>query len=391
MRILLIASQYPPAQGGGGTHSYYLASELARLGCKVLVLTATVPGLAAREEVNPNLAVLRRDFGSKADLVSTGSIKAALDAFNAFRPTLVHGQHLQGANLAMRLSAVYGVPAFVTLHKTPRLGGIDDTIFSDPTYSEIRFILASSHIKAVVAGSRAFYSELLKIDERVSAKLNLIYHGVSPGWLRYMVNIASLAKPNPYERLGLPSGDLIICPARIDRRKNLTAFVSASGQLQSRFANRSFTFLITGQPTDKDEMRYQEELVVHAQACGIQERLFFHSFDFFEVPYILHRAAACVLPSYKEGLGSVLLEAMALSVPVIATNTIGINEIVMRNEEGALLFDIGEDSELAERLCQIFSDSALCNKIKSLGRRLVTERFNARRMAKEHLSLYSKA
>lgn len=390
MTILIVCSQYPPQQGGGGTHTFYLASELARCGCKVHVLTSKVDGWPLDRKVGPSLWIHRVNFGPKWALSSFEPLKAGLDLCNGLGPDVVHGQHLQGANVAIRLKAAFGIPAVITLHKTPKLNAVGDRVRVDPLYSELRFLASTGLCDCFVAGSNAFRDELLEIAGAVLSphKVRLIYHGVSYNWL---TSRAFRAAQRPSD-VGLnlrPDEELIICPARIDRRKNLPLFVSAAAALARRLPEKRFKFLITGEAQDREERRHLCELQAQASHLGIHRSLIFKSFDFNSLPAVFRFSKACVLPSFKEGLGLVLLEALALRVPTVATRTKGIEEVIRADGEGALLFEIGEESDLVRQLVRVITDPKLVCQLKQNGRRLVEGVFSGKRMALQHLSLYA--
>ena len=109
---------------------------------------------------------------------------------------------------------------------------------------------------------------------------------------------------------------------------------------------------------------------------GFQEnvREWLHAFDVF------------VLPSLSEGLGSVLLEAMAAGVPVVGTAVGGIPELVREGESG-LLVPPGEPEPLAEAILRLRRDPDLRRRLAEAGRRRAAQETPAR-MAREYLALY---
>jgi glycosyltransferase involved in cell wall biosynthesis len=335
-----------------------------------------------------DLWIHRTDFGPKNVFCSAGAVDGALRLAKQIAPDVVHGQHLAGANVAVRLKAALNLPTVVTIHKTPRFDLGNGLVERDPVYAEIRFLASTGLCDHFVAGSRAFLEELLRVSAgRVDSKtVRLIYHGVSYRWLRSRAFRADLS---PAVGLHLRSGEkLVICPARIDTRKNLPAFVAAAAGLAKALPQHRWRFLITGQPQDAEEQEHCQELQAQADHLGIGELLSFQSFNFYQLPAVFRRATACVLPSYKEGLGLVLLEALALGVPVVACKTKGIDEVIEHSEEGALLFEIGEQRELLAQLMRIASEPGLAERLRRVGYRLVRQRFAGDRMARDHVKLY---
>lgn len=85
-----------------------------------------------------------------------------------------------------------------------------------------------------------------------------------------------------------------------------------------------------------------------------------------------------VLPSFMEGLPVVLMEAMALGLPVIASRVAGIPELVTDNENG-LLFCPTDWDELAEKLNRLVADSELRQRLGRAGRSKIEEVFEINR------------
>ena len=94
------------------------------------------------------------------------------------------------------------------------------------------------------------------------------------------------------------------------------------------------------------------------------------------------------LTSLYEGLGLVLLEAMAAGVAVAATRVGAIPEVVVDGETG-LLVEAGKPAELAAAF-QKLSDGTVRARMGEAGRRRVIEHFTLERMWKETDELYAR-
>jgi glycosyltransferase involved in cell wall biosynthesis len=100
----------------------------------------------------------------------------------------------------------------------------------------------------------------------------------------------------------------------------------------------------------------------------------------------LKTAAIFVYLSMSEGLGSGVLLAMSAGVPVIASKTGGIPEII-RHEENGLLVDERPES-LKSAIAALRSDPALARRLGEAGRRTVAEKFSTGRMVRDTLAVY---
>jgi glycosyltransferase involved in cell wall biosynthesis len=84
-----------------------------------------------------------------------------------------------------------------------------------------------------------------------------------------------------------------------------------------------------------------------------------------------------VLPSYREGLGLVLLEASAMGIAAIASDTTGCKDAVIHTKTG-ILVPIGDVEALAAAMIKLLADEALRSYYGNNGRRYVQEMFDRR-------------
>lgn len=95
-----------------------------------------------------------------------------------------------------------------------------------------------------------------------------------------------------------------------------------------------------------------------------------------------------VLASNMEGLSQALLEAMALGVPVIATNASG-NPDLIRDGENGLLFEEHNPRQLAAKIEALLDSPALCQKLAENGRRTALEEFSIENIIQRHERAYT--
>ena len=134
-----------------------------------------------------------------------------------------------------------------------------------------------------------------------------------------------------YQELGINNDDFtFVFVGRIVKDKGINELVRAFSQLVETHTN---VHLILVGPTNAPTNRISTETeslirnTSNIHAVGVQKDI---------RPYLLN-ANALVLPSYREGFGMVLIEAGAMSLPAIASNIIGCNEIIVPGENGDLV------------------------------------------------------
>jgi len=93
------------------------------------------------------------------------------------------------------------------------------------------------------------------------------------------------------------------------------------------------------------------------------------------------------LPSLQQGFGIILLEAMALGRPVIASGVGGILSLLQDNQNG-MIVPPSDSKALAERMQALLQDPALAVRMGIAGRNLVEDRFTTERMTNDMLALY---
>jgi glycosyltransferase involved in cell wall biosynthesis len=96
-----------------------------------------------------------------------------------------------------------------------------------------------------------------------------------------------------------------------------------------------------------------------------------------EIRAVYAAADAFCLPSFAEGLPVVLMEAMAMALPVVTTPIAGIPELVRHDVEG-LLVRPGRVDELAEALRRVAGDRELRARLGAAGQARVTAEYDVR-------------
>lgn len=124
------------------------------------------------------------------------------------------------------------------------------------------------------------------------------------------------------------------------------------------------------------------EILGLARALGIQERVVFAGYiPPADLPALLSGALADILPSWYEGFGLPLLEAMACDTPVICSNVASLPEVA---GDAALLFDPRDQAALTLAMRRVHQDPALRQELVLRGRERVRA-FSWRRCAQQVL------
>ena len=89
----------------------------------------------------------------------------------------------------------------------------------------------------------------------------------------------------------------------------------------------------------------------------------------------------------RDGIPNVLMESMAMGLPVIATDISGIPELV-ENERSGLLVSPGQPVKLAENIQRLLTDGELRNRVIAAGKQCVVQEFDNRQLIRELAEVY---
>ena len=106
-----------------------------------------------------------------------------------------------------------------------------------------------------------------------------------------------------------------------------------------------------------------------------------------DVLSLIKSADLFVMSSITEGLGSAVLDAMAMGLPVVGTRAGGIPEAVVDGETG-LLVPPRDPAALAEAMARVASDPEARRRMGAAGRLRVVEHYSLDRMTRDYERLY---
>jgi alpha-1,3-rhamnosyl/mannosyltransferase len=164
--------------------------------------------------------------------------------------------------------------------------------------------------------------------------------------------------------------------------KNLTGLVRAFARLSSRAGADGIRLIIVGKPSG----RYRRaELVPLIRSLGLTGRVILAGFvDDALLRALYRRALALVLPSFAEGFGLPLLEAMASGTPILTSLSTAMPEVA---GNAALYVDPEDPGEIAAGLERLSGEPALRRRLAAIGATRALS-FSWEQTAREVLSLY---
>lgn len=168
-------------------------------------------------------------------------------------------------------------------------------------------------------------------------------------------------------RLGIPQETpVVMFVGRLTSDKGIPELMDAFLRLDKRLAD--LRLVLAGCFEDEDT------LPAHTRRCiETHPRVIFAGAVHDTAPYYA-MADVVVLPSHREGLPTVVLEAQAAGKPVIGASATGIVDLIKDGETG-LLFPVGDAAALAKSLARLISDKALAARIGFAGLQRVRREF----------------
>jgi glycosyltransferase involved in cell wall biosynthesis len=184
------------------------------------------------------------------------------------------------------------------------------------------------------------------------------------------------------QALGIKSGDVAIAVVgTITARKGQDRILGVLPQLVERVP-QALVLIVGGASGSAEDRRYLESLPnrehPRVRFLGLRE----------DMPGIMHSIDLLAVPSRHEGMGVVLVEAMACRKPVVAARTGGIQEVVVDGETG-VLFDGDDQQQLLDALVALCRSPALCRKMGQAGRARVEQRYDRNTQMKELLDIFT--
>jgi D-inositol-3-phosphate glycosyltransferase len=183
---------------------------------------------------------------------------------------------------------------------------------------------------------------------------------------------ARFSKEHARSFFSLPNErNLVGVLGRLDRGKGQRVLLEAAPAILKRFPD--ILFVIAGDET-RGEPGHQADLKSLSNRLGIQERVRFLPFT-EDVPQYMAALDIFVLPSIFETYGLVVIEAMAMGKPIVATNAGGVPEILSNGRCG-LLVRPGDAGDLGNAICRLLDDERLRESLGNTARREAEDRFN---------------
>lgn len=411
MKVLLLNDSIPP-EGRGGAEAvvWRLARSLRDAGCETHVV-ATTPK-AAFEETREGIATyhLRAGYPERfrawLSLWNPQTARGFENLLRRLRPDVVnaHNIHYRLSYHTLKLARAAGCGVVFSAHdampfaygklpasfakggppgsrgadlRLPRMYNLrQNRLRYNPVRNLIirRCLERQAHIRS--APSRALAKAFADND---MPPVEVVHNGIDT---RAWAPVDEAVVADLRRRLGLEGGRVILIAGRLTREKGMNAMLRALDRLRGSLPEARL-LVLTARDIDSRISGEFAQLKPLIQIGGWLEG------DELRAAYQLAQVVA--VPSiYLDPFPTVVLEAMALGTPVLATAFGGAREAVVDGETGFIVNPLDE-AEFADRLRRLLDDCELRRRMGRAGRQRVKAHFSLERQTARMIELYERA
>jgi glycosyltransferase involved in cell wall biosynthesis len=357
MRIVLDARKY--FDFGIGTYLQNLVAHIAALGEVILLVSPE------DEQRIHEVSTVQKKVNASGKYSLRELVSVAADA-NIFKADIFHAPHY---------TMPFGLkmPCVTTIHDILHVRGKEYFSFPKRLYARTMISHACRASAAIIVDSEFTKQELLNVFHINKTQVHVVHLGVSSIYSEQYSEDA-IKKFRTKHNLVKPT---ILYTGSLKPHKNVPVLIEAFARLKQR---ADFQLAFSGEPLTSEKRLWSliksKNLENNVVEIGQISRK--------ELALAYRAASVVVLPSFYEGFGLSVLEAMASGVPAIGARAASIPE-VMGN--GGILFDPHSPEELTEALEKVLSDSELCSTLVQKGYQNI-KRFSWQQCAEKTFNIY---
>jgi glycosyltransferase involved in cell wall biosynthesis len=353
--VLLVSEPINP--GGIAIYARSIMEGLSAAGISHPLITSTTPGTHL---MPPQELVHVKTFGGLfwsawRPFIFRKLVKWAREQ----EPILIHGMSALTSPVCQHLAQALEIPFIVTVHHFQKRG----------------VLRAEKRCHSFVAVSEVLRENLVN-DAKIPKELVRLI----PAGIRAPVDLGP--RPAAWMQGKEAFVPLVSSFGKLIQRKDFMTFLDAARMILDRLG-RECSFVISGEGPEESLLRKR------AKDLKIDKYLTFcHGSAAHEK--LLHDTDVYVQCSRAEGFGTMVLQAMAHGVPVVATSTGGILSLVREGETGFLV-PVGDAEAVATRVVSLLTDHDLSHRIGEAAREIALGHYSLDNMMKMTLDLYAEA
>ncbi|RYE78130.1 MAG: glycosyltransferase family 1 protein, partial [Oxalobacteraceae bacterium] len=314
---------------------------------------------------------VRLERGSPNPIREAIALFDLIKLMSKLKPDLVHlitSKPIIYGGIAARLTRVPAVVAAVS--------GLGYVFTSPATKAQILraavirlYRLAMGHANArIIFQNRDDLNLLVKLKVVDEANTSLIRGSGVP-----LADYSFVPEPG-----GVPN---VVFAARLLGDKGIVEFIDAMRMLSAR--NLPARYTVVGDPDPGNPTAISQSMLRAWESEHIAEFLGYRK----DIATVFAAANLVVLPSYREGLPKVLVEAASCGRAVVTTDVPGCRDAIEPDRTGVLV-PVRDSKALAEAIERLVSDGPLRQRMGQAGRALAERAFDIRIIVAEHMAIY---
>lgn len=339
--------------GGMSVYIRELAHELGRRGHLVDVYTRIhEPAHDEIAEIGQNVRLIHLKAGEKE--IEKLAIYYYLDDFahnlenfrkqNGPRYDLIHSHYWLSGLTGKRLQQWWGIPHVMGFHT---LGAVKNAIGIGEGEPDLRITAEKELVRdchRIIASTMKGKKDLIDYYDASPETISVIPCGVNLDLFR------PIGRETARCYLGLKEERIILFVGRIIPLKGIDNLLKAMTYLERKEGIK--LIVIGGDEHSQTEVERLKDL---SRSLKIQESVIFLGLVKQEIlPFFYSAANLCVVPSYYESFGLVVLESLACGTPVVATRVGGAESVIRHGETGYVVRN-NDSCHLADKIALLLS------------------------------------
>ncbi len=264
-----------------------------------------------------------------------------------------------------------GMKSVVTIHDLIFRKMPECYKFIDRKIYDYKFRKAAENSDVVIAVSERTKQDIVELYHIDAEKIKVVYQGCDP---QFSKEITADEKSRVATKYNLPKR-YILNVGSIETRKNALQIVRAV-----KGVSEDISLVLVGRRT-----KYADQIDEYAKANNLESRIkIISGIDFKDLPAVYSQAEVFVYPSFYEGFGIPIVEALNVGVPVIGATGSCLEEA---GGTSSIYVDPTNDNEMTEAINRILSDPELRSKMIVDGKEYA-KRFSEEQCAREIYNIY---
>ena len=286
---------------------------------------------------------------------------------------LIHTQLEFADTLGNISSKLLGLPSVCTIHTMPS----QEISLKGKSHQQAEWLALRFFCNRIISVSEEARLYHLKISHAAPEKVLTIYNGIDLTHYGHMDRETERVEVR--NELNIPADATVLATVAVLRElKGIQFMLRAMPKILASYPNACY--LIAGDGS------YRDTLMAEAAKLGVSNNVIFAGMR-KDVPRILSASDLFVLPTLTEALPTVLAEAMAAHLPVVASAVGGIPEMISDHKNGRLVSP-GNVQQLTDVVIELLSDAHSRQKMGEAAWEVVNKKFNISEQVRQLGDLY---